>query len=308
MDNHGREIARAGDPQWVTFSRSTIKPFQALPLLRSSAPQQMGLDSQDFAMLCASHSGEPMHVQRVDRLLEKARVSRSSLRCGCHVPIFTELGLGPSGDYDERHHNCSGKHAGFLAYCVHHGLRLDSYCESGHELQVAVREVLSAVVGIPTERMRVGLDGCSAPNYAFPLAGLARGYARLASGDRDPDFGDSFAVLLAAMASHPELVSGTLRSDLAFTLAGRGDWVSKVGVDGVQAFGSRRRGQAFAIKISDGNLQALFSATVEVLDQLGWLDDVQRADLERWRTSSVTNAHGTVTGVRSPVLQLQFSA
>jgi L-asparaginase II len=86
---------------------------------------------------------------------------------------------------------------------------------------------------------------------------------------------------------------------------GRGDWVSKVGADGVQVVGSKSRGEAFALKIIDGNKPALFAASVEVLDQLGWLDDAQRAALQPWRAANIVNARGLLVGKREPIFQLQ---
>ena len=105
------------------------------------------------------------------------------------------------------------------------------------------------------------------------------------------------------MTAHPELVSGTARSDLAFMRAGRGDWVTKAGADGVQAFASSSRGQAFALKIIDGNKTALFAATVAVLDQLGWLDTRQREELRPWRAEAIANARGTQVGERKPAFR-----
>jgi L-asparaginase II len=153
--------------------------------------------------------------------------------------------------------------------------------------------------------LKMGIDGCSAPNYAMPLSRLAYGYARLASGAQDPEFGNSFAQLAAAMTAHPEMVSGTGRNDLAFMQAGRGDWVSKVGADGVQVVGSKGRGEAFAIKIIDGNKAALFAASVEVLEQLGWMDDAQRDALRPWRAQALVNARGLQVGERRPIFRLQ---
>ena len=107
------------------------------------------------------------------------------------------------------------------------------------------------------------------------------------------------------MTAHPDLVSGTGRNDLAFMLSGRGDWVSKVGADGVQVLGSKSRGEAFAIKIIDANKDALFAASVEVLEQLGWLDDAQREELKPWRAQTILNVRGLPVGERLPVFKLQ---
>jgi L-asparaginase II len=134
---------------------------------------------------------------------------------------------------------------------------------------------------------------------------LALGFARLASGPRDAQFGGSFEKLSRAMRAHPDLVSGTGRNDEAFMRVGRGDWVTKVGADGVQAVGSVSRGQALAIKIADGSKPALFAATVEALDQLGWLDETQRQALAPWRAAEILSVRGTPVGVRRAVFRLQ---
>jgi L-asparaginase II len=307
VDTQGRVLAQAGDAHWLTFTRSTLKPLQALPFVQSGGVQHFALEPAHLALLCASHNGEPMHVERVEQILGKAGVGYRRLQCGCHVPYFAELGAWPPpapGSFDERHHNCSGKHSGFLAYCVQHGLDLDSYLDPAHPLQVAIRGAVAAAVGLQEHQLAMGIDGCSAPNYALPLAHLAQGFARLASGTRDPRFGESFAQLAQAMTAHPELVSGTGRNDLAFMQAGRGDWVSKVGAEGVQVVASRSRGEALALKVSDGNKSALFAATVEALDQLGWLDDEQRQALRPWRQETIASIRGAPVGERRAVFRL----
>ncbi len=304
VDRHGQLLAHAGDAYWLTFSRSTLKALQALPFMEGQGPAHFGFGSEQIAMLCASHNGEEQHVAQTQRMLEKAGLNYKALRCGCHVPqIFTTLETAPPAGfvYDERHNNCSGKHAGFLAYCVQHGLVLDDYIAPAHPLQVAIRQHVARATKMDANDLRIGIDGCSAPNYALPLANLALGYARLASGAQDAEFGASFALLGEAMTTHPDLVSGTGRNDLAFMRAGRGDWVTKIGADGVQVVGSKSRGVAFAIKVIDANKVALHASTVEVLDQLGWLDRAQREELEPWRARAIVNARGLEVGQRKAV-------
>ncbi len=306
VDTRGKLLAQAGDPHWMAFTRSTLKALQALPFMEADGPRHFGFNDRDTAMLCASHSGEPMHVAQVQSILDKADVDYKRLQCGCHVPYFVADGVGPEpAHYDERNHNCSGKHSGFLAYCVQHGLPLENYLEPGHPLQQAVRRDVARAAGLAPEDLRAGIDGCSAPNYAMPLSSLARAYARLASSGRDSEFGASFSQLATAMTAHPDLVSGTGRNDKAFMESGRGDWVTKVGADGVQAFASRSRGQGFAVKIADGSKTALFAATIEVLEQLGWLDAQQRQELQPWRAQAITNWCGTPVGERKPVFKLR---
>lgn len=305
-DTQGRVLAGAGDPHWVTFTRSTLKPLQALPFVQGGGVQHFGLTRANVALLCASHNGEAMHVAQVDEILAKAGVGYRRLQCGCHAPMFGERDDAPvaPASVDERNHNCSGKHSGFLAYCVQHGLPLEDYLDPQHPLQQAIRRAVAAAVGMGEGELAMGIDGCSAPNYAMPLSALARGFARLATGIQDPEFGTGFAALGEAMSTHPELVSGTGRNDLDFMRAGRGDWITKVGADGVQVVASRSRGQALALKVSDGSKLACYAATVEALDQLGWLDDAQRQALRPWRWETIASVKGAAVGTRAPVFTL----
>ena len=307
VNAQGRLLASVGDPQHLVFTRSTLKPFQALPFMQGGGPAHFGLASEQVAMLCASHSGEAMHVAQVQTMLDQAGLHYKQLGCGCHLPYFVEHGVAaePGAVYDERHHNCSGKHSGFLAYCVQHGLPLAGYLEPAHPLQQAVRGCVARAAGLQEADLKLGIDGCSAPNFAMPLSALAQAFARLAAAREGDEFGQSFAELSSAMSTHPQLVSGTHRNDEAFMRAGRGDWVTKVGADGVQAVASRSRSEAFAIKISDGSKPALFAATVEVLEQLGWLDDAQRAALAPWRAQDILSIRGDKVGERLPVFRLQ---
>ena len=311
VDTKGKTVAHAGDANRLCFTRSTLKALQALPFVQAGGPQALGFSRENVAMLCSSHSGEPMHVASVEAMLDKAGLTYKALQCGCHMPYYVEAGVGPApAVVDERHNNCSGKHAGFLAHCVQQGWPVADYLEVGHPLQQAIRRDVARAVGLSPDDLKRGIDGCSAPNYAMPLANLARGYARLASdgaGRDDGEFGQSFAQLADAMTAHPDLVSGTHRSDQAFMRAGRGDWVAKAGADGVQALASRSRGQAFAIKIADGNKIAVQAATVAVLDQLGWLDAHQRDELRPWRAEVIGNARGTQVGERKPAFTLEMA-
>jgi L-asparaginase II len=303
VDAGGRLLASAGDAQRLTFTRSTLKPFQALPFMEAGGAEHFGLDEPQLALLCASHNGEDRHVAQVDRLLAASRLGYKRLQCGCHTPYFVELGVtGPGAPYDERHHNCSGKHAGFLAYCVQHGLPLETYLTAEHPLQQAIARELARVMELKSDEMAAGTDGCSAPNYAVPLSRLALGYARLAAGSGA--CGASLARLSQAMRSHPDLVSGSGRNDEAFMRIGRGDWVSKVGADGVQAIGSCSRQTGLAIKIADGSKPALFAAAVEAMDQLGWLDAQQRQALQPWRAADIRSIKGEQVGLRRPVFTL----
>jgi L-asparaginase II len=305
-DSTGQVLASAGDPYFVTFTRSTLKALQALPFVAAGGVRKLGWGSEELALMCASHNGEDAHVAVVDRMLQSAGMQVRQLQCGCHVPYRFNDQPAPAGfSYDERHHNCSGKHAGMLAWCTVNGADPGHYIEPDSPLQRAIRRDVARAVRMEESQLRMGIDGCSAPNYAMPLSALATGYARLAHGAADGEFGEAFEALGQAMSAHPLLVSGTGRNDEAFMRIGRGDWVTKVGADGVQALGSRSRGEAIAIKISDGSKIALYAAAVEAMAQRGWLDGAQAEALEPWRAREIRNIRGNVVGERRAVFKLQ---
>lgn len=301
----------AGDPHSVVFTRSALKPFQALPFVLADGPARLGFSAAELALLCASHSGEDKHVSTVQGILARIGCGERDLECGCQVPLYYDsvgAPVPPERSWSQLHHNCSGKHSGFLAWCRLHDVRGTGYVAPGHRVQQEIRRTLAATLGMPESGMPVGIDGCSAPNYALPLARLAQLYARLAHGSGDPQHGAAMGDLFNAMTTNPDLVSGQARSDLAYMTAGGGDWVSKIGADAVQTIGIRSAGLGIAIKIADGAKRALHAATFSVLDQLGLLDDTQRRLLGHYRQPLLKNARGTAVGDIRAVLALQRAA
>lgn len=305
VDSDGTLLFGTGDTGSLTFTRSALKPFQAVPLVTAGGIERFSLVPAEVALLCASHSGEARHVQAAAAILAKADNAEGDLQCGTQPPgYFAVRGEHPPPPpYSPLAHNCSGKHAGMLAWCVACGHSRHDYLVEGHPLQVAIRTAVAAFTGIADEHLVVGVDGCSAPNYAVPLTHLARAYARLVSVDDHADYGTVPRRLADAMLAHPEMVSGEGRFDLALGKAGCGDWVAKVGAEGVQAIGIRSRGWGIAVKVADGNPRALHPATVAVLDQLGLLDATARAALAPWAAPVIRNYRGVPTGnLRSVVV------
>jgi L-asparaginase II len=308
VDSAGRLLWSAGDPDYMTFTRSALKPFQALPFILDDGPARFGLTRDELALLCASHSGEDKHLKGVQSILNKIGLDESHLECGCAAPLYYDT-VGkpapPGARWRSIHHNCSGKHSGFLAWCRLHGTRTGGYVDRAHPLQQAIRATLAEAVQMAPASMPSGIDGCSAPNFALPLSRLAQLYARMAQGARDPQLGGAMGELFDAMTGRPDLVSGEARSDLLLMTAGGGDWVCKVGADAVQTIGVRSAGIGIAIKIGDGGSRALHTATYSVLEQLGLLDDGSRRVLEQFRQPPVRNARGAVAGDIRPLFTLR---
>jgi len=306
VDVDGKLLYSAGDPQFVTMTRSALKPLQAMPFVAAGGPERFGFSKAQVALMCASHSGEPRHVAAVADMLARAGNTPEELQCGTHAPGFYDARgeSPPPPPYSALAHNCSGKHSGMLAYCVQCGWPKGSYLDYEHPLQREIRKSVAHFTGVPEERLAAGIDGCSAPNYGVPLAGLARAFARIASRAPDPVYGNAPRAIAEAMTVHPEMVSGERRNDLAYMSAGRGDWITKIGAEGVQAIGVRSRGLGIAVKVADGAKRGLHPAVVAVLDQLGLLDDEGRHALASWRDPVVRNYRGLETGRVRPIVVL----
>jgi len=314
VDACGALVAGVGDAHGLNFARSALKPLQALALVEEGGAQRLGFGSHELALMCASHNGEAVHVATAQRMLARIDARESDLQCGCHVPSYFSHNPAapPAGArWSPLFHNCSGKHSGFLAWCRLHGQPFASYLDPGSPLQRRVRDAVQRFLGRRHGRreLPMGIDGCSAPNYALPLSSLAHAFCQLALGATP-----ALAALRYAMARHPDLVSGTQRSDLALMQTGckqgsadpglDGDWVTKIGADGVQAIGIASRGIGIAIRVADGNTRALLAATVEVLQQLKLVDDPGKTPLARYARPKVTNYRGTVVGEVQPLFTL----
>ncbi len=311
VDNQGAMLAYAGDPGSMVYSRSTLKPFQAVPFVRDGGVERFNLSPEQLALMCASHSGETVHINHVTSLLKKIECEESDLRCGCHTPlVYSEENLPPRGScFDQRYHNCSGKHTGFLGYCRLHRQPIRSYLEPDHPLQANIRSTVATLAGIFESQLWTGTDGCSAPNLGMPLSRLALLWARLASGESGEasSLNPALRQLFEAIRAHPEMISGTGRPDLAITLSSGGDWVAKSGAEGIQAVGVPSQGLGVAVKVSDGNFLSVSAITIAVLKQLGLLkEDSGNLPLFPWADPVLKNCNGISVGRLLATVRLTF--
>ena len=284
-----------GDPETVILPRSSCKMIQALPLAESGAR----LPRERLALACASHQGAAIHLAGTRAWLADLGLAEGDLRCGPQPPRDPEEqhalireGRAPG----QAHNNCSGKHAGFLEL----GQRLGGgpeYVDVEHPVQRAVRAAFEEVTGAPSPGWAV--DGCSAPNFACTLAGLASAMARFAAAEESDGRGRAMVALREAMAARPELVAGEGRACTALMRAMEGVAV-KTGAEGVFVAILPRPRLGVAIKIADGASRASECAVAAILARLGTLDPSHpliEAPVVNWR--------GLVTGAVRPAAALR---
>jgi L-asparaginase II len=253
----GGMLVCAGDPDVPVFPRSASKPLQVVGMLRAG----LRLEGPDLAVATASHSGEPVHVDRVRAVLAAGGLTEDDLGCPAELP------LGGGAAVAERiTMNCSGKHAAMLRTCVTAGWPTAGYLAAEHPLQVALRAAAEELAAEPVTH--TGVDGCGAPVFALSLRGLARAFSRLV--DAEP--GTPERAVADAMRAHPGLVGGTGR-DVTRLMAGTPGVLAKDGAEGVYAAAVPGVG-AVALKIADGAARARMPVLVSGLRRLGVEADV----------------------------------
>jgi L-asparaginase II len=300
VDDRGHVTHARGDAQIVTFTRSAIKPLQALPLCLTGARDALAIDDEELALAAASHDGGDLQRDIAARLLAKAGAKPDQLQCGAHWPIgMRAAGRYPCAgeDRDPLRHNCSGKHAGFLALARTLAVPAERYLDPEGAVQRAVRRAVADACELDEANVVAATDGCSAPNYDVPLASLARAFKNLAT--RSPQGGPmdgALARVRAAMQAHPHLVSGPTRFDYEIARAFGGRVVCKGGAEALLAVGFSDPALGIAIKVLDGGERALPPIAMAVLAELGLLDAATGAALAHRVRPAVTNYRGIETG------------
>lgn len=298
VDSGGAIAFSLGDIEAATFPRSACKAMQALPLVESGAADGYGFGNREIAFACASHSGEPAHVELAASMLKAAGRGEDTLECGAHWSFQQNVLLDQARSLDrpgQLHNNCSGKHAGFICACCHSGRDPKGYVAYDHPLQAEIRDAMSSLTGTRLTRDNAGVDGCSIPTYCVPLKGLAHGFAKMASG---AGLGQLRAKaskrIIDACMAEPFYVAGTGRTCTRLMEIAPGRIFAKTGAEGVFCAAIPERGFGIAVKCDDGASRAADSIIAGILAR--YFDDDIRAKLTGIANYSMRNWNGITVG------------
>lgn len=301
-DDVGQIVQAWGDPNALIYPRSSCKMIQALPLLETGAGAH--LTDEQLALACASHNGAAIHTDRVAAWLKDLGLGDDDFRCGPQMPNDRESRYGLIRAHEspcQIHNNCSGKHAGFLTLNKHLGGGPD-YELIDHPVQQACKAAFEEVTGETSPMF--GIDGCSAPNHACTVHGLARAMAFFASAETRSDTrSQAAAKLTRAMATYPELVAGEGRACTELMRAMDHKVTIKTGAEGVFIAIIPEKRLGVALKIADGATRASEAAIAAILVKLGALDPDHPAAITR-RTPPILNRRRLVTGHICPSAHL----
>lgn len=303
-DGSGEIVQAWGNVDEIVLPRSSSKMIQGLPLITSGAADAAGLTTQQLALACASHQGAAIHTDPVSRWLEDLGLSEENMRCGPQMPndepAKTDL-IKTDASPCQIHNNCSGKHAGFLTLTKH--LKAGpEYVDPTHPVQKACLDAFEEVTQLTSPGF--GIDGCSAPNFASTLHGVARAMGFFASAHTRSDTVSSAAARLTeAMALHPELVAGETRACTELMRAMGGKVAIKTGAEAFYVAILPEQQLGIALKVADGTTRGAECAIAALLVRLGVLDANHPATLKRMN-APITNWRGTLTGYIRPAVSL----
>lgn len=318
-DAEGRLLASVGDPHAVVFLRSSAKPFQALSLIESGAGDAYGFTPREISVACASHMGAAIHLEAVRGMQAKAGLTENDLGCGAHWPDDADEHarlIHAHAQPTPLYNNCSGKHTGMLAQAKHRGWPLENYLAFEHPLQQTILRDFAELCEVAPEDVPLGVDGCSAPNFAVPLVNAATAFARLANPVGLPSARErALRAIFHAMNTEPEMVQGPGGFDTELMRAMPGALIIKRGAEGytgvaiapgVVGAGSPALGLVF--KVMDGSARATPLIALEALRQLGALPERVWAHLAPFGFSlpqRQTNWQGLEVGTAQTVFTLQ---
>jgi len=325
VDSTGKLLHSYGDSDTVAFLRSSAKPFQAIPFVERGGAEHFNFTQSELSISCASHETAQHHLDTVRAMQAKIGILEDDLQCGAHLPgdaamlrMVIKQDITPTPNFN----NCSGKHTAMLAHAKMRGLPLENYLDHSHPIQQDILATFSEMCGIEKEKVELGIDGCSAPNFAVPLVNAALGMARLC----DPrGLRESRATacrkITTAMTTHPEMVSNYGEFDCELMKAGAGKIVTKRGAEGFQIIGLMpgvygENGVGIAFKVVDGDASRINdelesssrvrpAIVLEILRQLNALNETQLKSLAKFGpTKQLKNHRDLVTGESYPVFQL----
>jgi L-asparaginase II len=303
LSARGDLLFASGEIDDPVYLRSSAKPFIAATAIEAGVRERFGLSMEEIAVMSASHSGEPFHVEAVRSILQKSGFDESDLQCGPQIPYNEAAAQQLERDGEPAsaiYNNCSGKHAGILALCRVMGVQPDGYLDAHHPVQQRILAFCARLSDDDPAHWPLGVDGCGIPVYATSLRRAALAFARFATLEGLPDR-DAQALLVVrdAMVSHPEFVAGTGELDTALMAAAGGAIACKVGAEGVHGVASMPGRFGYVSKVLDGTSRARGPATIAALRALGALSEAQATKLDSFERPIVYNrAHRAVGQIR----------
>lgn len=300
VDFKGDTVFSYGDANKRTFWRSSAKPFQVLPLLRSGGFRAFDFESKQLALMTASHGGETEHVETVKNILSKIGKTIEDLDCGISPPMHKKTYiqmLKNNESFTSANNPCSGKHASMLAFGIINDYDLENYIDKNHIIQESMLQVISEVTDLKKEKIDIAVDGCGVPVFGLPIYNMALAYSRLITSDEV-----HMQRVVEAMTNHPFYVAGTDRLDTILMEETQGKILAKLGAEAVYCMGIKNEGIGIALKIEGGSYRPLNAIVPSLLLKHNFINLEEYDKISKRITLEIKNNRKEKVGIIQSII------
>ena len=289
----GEKIFSTNNEKDVIYPRSSIKIFQGIPFSTSNAIKLYNLNKKQIALSCSSHCGENFHIRELKNWLKKVNLKISDLKCGIHNPIHQQSSnkLYLSGKQPNQiYNNCAGKHLAMLTSCIANNFPIKNYLEFDHPHQINIRKVFSKFTENIISKKNYGIDGCSAPQYAFTIEKLGKALSNLLNSyNGNFEYTENIRIMINAILANPKFIGGSNNLDSNLIKISNRNIFCKGGAEGVFLFVHLKKEVFGILKVKDGNERALSSAMYTLLKKFKILNVEELGQFNSWNTANMYN-------------------
>lgn len=272
VDENQKEIYHVGDTNCMTYYRSSAKPLQAIPVIKSGILEKYGFSEHEITILAGSHAGEFIHLQTIESMLNKIGYREEDLIMNPTYPAAESIREEMIRNHQcprKALHNCSGKHIGIILLQEALGEKRTEYWKMDAPAQKVILETLHELSGYDN-KIEVSIDGCGVPVFAVPLKNIAISYLKLGSPHliSDEKTRDAVKKITSLMNKYPLMVRGT--NYLCSLMNMDTNIVAKGGAQGIYAFALKKEHLGIAFKIADGSETPWPYVIAQILRQLNY--------------------------------------
>lgn len=277
----------------IFYPRSSIKIFQGIPFANSKSTELFNLNKRQIALSCSSHRGEKFHIKELIDWLKKTKLKPSDLKCGIHNPIdekSSEENFKANIKSFQVHNNCAGKHLGMLSSCLANDYPTENYLDFDHPHQNNIRNIFNKFTESKINKKNYGIDGCSAPQYAFEIKNLAKALKNLLNSyNENFEYAISIKFLINSILANPLFIGGTKSLDSNLMKISNKKIFCKGGAEGVFLFLDLKKGIFGILKVNDGNERVLPSAVYALCKKFRILNKEELEHFKSWNSFNLYN-------------------
>lgn len=308
VDDTGRVVYRAGNPDAVVYYRSASKPIQALPVIAHRLDERYGLTDEETVLFSGSHLGEAFHMEALKSIMQKADLREEDLIMLPAAPgsaAANEARMRAGLPKSKLCHNCSGKHAALMLIQRELGGDVRDYWKIGSRGETEVLRAMSALSEYPADKVRIGVDGCGVPVFAFPMKNIATAYKNLACIDtiEDDTLRAAAERYVPRIHNYPHMMRGT--GFLCSLINHDANIVAKGGAAGVYGLGLKKERLGISFKLKDGTEAVWPLLLREIFRQIGYFNAETDAMLQSLHSGVIVNDNATPVGEVKTVFALE---